>query len=109
MQEAGDKVYMISIFILTVLLVAIVLVLWCLRGFRRASKEQKFVGILVRSEETHMVEPAQNQEQNVRSESRPESRSGMSRSSPGMIAPDFHRQVSQKREGCKSHHPAGVA
>ena len=101
---------MVPAFILTILLVAIVSLLWCLRGFETALKQKRFVGILVRSAEaTHVVDPAHEGDQKVGVKSRPESHSGMPRSRLELIAPDFQRQMSQKHEGYRSRHPADVA
>jgi len=42
---------LILIFTFSVLLVAIVVLLWCLRGFTRTLKQRGFVGVLVRAQD----------------------------------------------------------
>ena len=97
---------LIPVFFLTVLLVAIAVLLWCLKGFKRALK-QSFVGILIRSEETsHSLETVQHDKSG--SESRP----GISRNRLELVTPRDHprRHASMRREGeCRSHIPADVA
>ncbi|HEV3042016.1 MAG TPA: hypothetical protein VHA33_29925 [Candidatus Angelobacter sp.] len=97
---------MIAIFILTVLLVAIVVLLWCLRGFTRCLKQQNFVGILVRYEETGLTL------ETIHHKSGSESRPGVSRNKLDLVTPGIHprRHASVRREGgYRSYTPADVA
>jgi hypothetical protein len=52
---------LILVFVLTILLAAIAVLLWCLRGFTRTLKQQGFVGVLVRAEDGNPGDPTQQE------------------------------------------------
>jgi hypothetical protein len=104
---AEEADMLILVFVLTVLLAAIAVLLWCLRGFTRTLKQQRFVGILVRSEEAGYRLETVPQDK-LGSKSRP----GVSKNKLDLVTPGIHprRHASVRREGgYHSHIPADVA
>ena len=87
---------LIPVFILTVLLVAIAVLLWCLRGFTRTLKQQGFAGVLVCAQNgTKEQEPAQVQVKGsgVAKSSASPSRKDILRSGRSLVAQDTKLQT----------------
>jgi preprotein translocase subunit SecF len=89
------------VFILSVLLVAIAVLLWCLRGFTRTLKQHGFVGVVVRAQDGRLDGPKEQEtaqftqfkDSSVTKSSASPSRKGLLRSRENLAATDARIQV----------------